>query len=214
MRGGYPLALPILSASRPSSPKAQPLRAAGYKKPLRGFVCGGWDPHHALQYASERVWGLPKMRVNLTPLLLLGAALLSPVSALGAPTIAPTPWEFRSPAPDAPLCGAMKRGDTVDTQLLRNRAGKLILIAGHPGWNHAGDPIPVILSIDGGQPVTLSGFPLGNVIPVLVEDVRLGARIKAAHTIDWGLPWGHFTADVDGLGQAFDKLAICPDLVQ
>ena len=151
------------------------------------------------------------IKINL---LILSSALLSPASALGAATPAPPQWDLRSQVPGGPICAVGRRGDTVDTQILRPRADKLLLVAGHPDWNYSGGSLKVALSIDKGLPVLVTGQPLGNVMIVMVEDVSLEAKIKAAHTIHWGLPWGQFTADVDGISEAFEQLAICRDLVQ
>ena len=208
MRGGYPLALPLLSSSRPTAPKAQPRRAAGYKNRFADLSGMGWMVMPSpLQHSSELFLRLPQMPMKIM-LLLLGTALLSPASALGASTAAQTQWEFWSPAPGAPECAADKRGAALDTHVLRTRDSKLALLGGHPDWNHWKNSIKVTLSIDGGPPVKLTGDALGSV--VLVEDDRLENQLKAAHTIEWVLPWGHFTANVDGLGQAFDKLPTCP----
>ena len=145
------------------------------------------------------------IKINI---IILATALLSPVSALGASTTAPAQWEFWSPASGGTECAADKRGIALDTHILRTRDGKLAILGGHPDWNHWETSIQLTLSIDGAEPVSLTGNALGSL--VLVQDDRLEKQLKAAHTIEWGLPWGHFTADVDGLGQAFDRLPVCP----
>src|SRR5437899_250925 len=66
-------------------------------------------------------------------------------------------WILRSPSPGAPPCRAVKFGDEVDTQLLRNRDNLLLLTVGHPGWEHNGDPdsVEASLSIDDSAPVSV-----------------------------------------------------------
>jgi hypothetical protein len=149
------------------------------------------------------------MSISVAPLsaiaMMLGAAL--------GPGTAPAPeteWVLASLTPGDPPCQAIKRGDTVDTQLVRNRVGNLILVAGHPGWSHGTGDLQVTVSIDGGPQVPLTGTTLGPVLLVEVKDKGLEKQFRDAHSLDWNLPWGHFKADVDGLGQAFDGLKDCP----
>ena len=112
--------------------------------------------------------------------------------------------------PGGAMCRAMKSGDAVDTQLVRNKEGKLLLVAGHPDWDHKAGPIHVTISLDGGPPVSLEGYVIGPTVLVLIKDDTLTAQLKAAHEVAWTLPWGHFTAAVDGLGKALDAIAYCP----
>lgn len=119
-------------------------------------------------------------------------------------------WELRSPSPGAPPCRAVKLGSAVDTQLLRNRDGHLVLIAGHGDWAHdPHGPTDATLSIDDGPAIAVSGVPIGPIFMTLIADEQL-AQLRNARAIRWHLPWGEFTADVSGLGAAFDAIGICP----
>ena len=154
------------------------------------------------------------MPFSTTPIsalvMILGSALGLGTPLSASPLLPPIEWELRSPTPGAPPCRAVKFGPAIDTQLLRNRAGDLILVAGHGDWSHDGDPFALTISADGAPPMRLTGYPIGPTIFVLVEDDALEKQIKAAHTLDWRLPWGQFRAEVEGLGKAFDALTVCP----
>lgn len=119
-------------------------------------------------------------------------------------------WEFRRDTPDALSCRAVKRGATVNIQLVRNRDNQLVLVAGHPDWSNGTDPFPVRLTIDGGAPVTLSGLPLGRVVFMRIENDAVLQRLKGARTLDLSMGGRQFRADIAGLGAAFDAIAICP----
>lgn len=119
-------------------------------------------------------------------------------------------WVLRSPTPDAPPCRAVRLGATVDTQLLRSRDGHLVLSAGHGDWEHSGGALQASFSFDDGGPMTVTGYPVGPIFLVSVTDDQL-VQLRNAHLLHWHLPWGDFTADVQGLGAAFDAIGVCPD---
>ncbi len=130
-------------------------------------------------------------------------------AGLGAPAAAPSQWALRSIAPGGPLCRAEKSGDAVDTQIARNNADKLVLVVGHPDWEHNEAPVPMTISVDNGPAVSLDGTAIGPVVLVVIKDDTLTARLKTARKVTWNLPWGRFTARVEGLGEAFDSIAFC-----
>lgn len=131
--------------------------------------------------------------------------------ALGMALPQPAGWEVGSTKPGGPPCRAMKRGASLDIQILRNRAGNMIIVPGLPSWDHSGGEVALTVAVDDGPPATVSGFPIGPSVFVLVEDRKLAEQIKAAHSLTWKFPWGSFTAEVDGLGKTFDALAVCPE---
>ena len=142
--------------------------------------------------------------------LVAAAALLVPMFGAFSATPAASEWQLRSPFPGEAPCRAVKSGRDVNTPLLRNRDNRLILIAANPGWDHKGGPTPVSLSIDGSPPVGIIGAPIGPIFMVLIQDDARTKRIGKARTLRWTLPWGDFTADVTGLGDAFASIGICP----
>ena len=64
------------------------------------------------------------------------------------------------------------------------------------------------------HPVDVEAMTVGPMALVKIEDAALQAKLKAARTLDWTMPWasahgGAFHADVEGLGAAYDRLDIC-----
>ncbi len=128
----------------------------------------------------------------------------------------PSEWVFRGvgmdeiPAPSERPCRAIRHGDGVNTRLMRNRQGQMVLIASWHTWDHTGYPISGTLSVDDAPPVEVTGHGIGPLFMALIAEEALSARVRAAHTLRWHLPWGEFTADVEGLGAAFDAIDVCP----
>jgi CHASE2 domain-containing sensor protein len=133
-------------------------------------------------------------------------------AAFAAPE--PAKWEFKPSVPGGPLCRAVKLDADVsayvDTMLLRNRAGDMVLMAGHSTWRLTDGQATVTLSADGASPVELQGYIVDRIVLVLISDRALLQKVKDAKKLDWRFPWGDFSADVAGLGAAFDAIPICP----
>ena len=116
-------------------------------------------------------------------------------------------WQV-GPATDAPgSCTARLNGAAVDLIVLINNTGKLVLVAGHPGWNATGS-VQTMLSIDGGAPSKLAADAVGPLVMALVDDARTAA-LRKARSIDWTLPPGRFHVSVEGLGAAMDAVRAC-----
>ncbi len=125
---------------------------------------------------------------------------------MAAPAMAqPGDWQISRQAGG---CSVGKAGADVNTRLLRNHSGKMILIAARPDWT-GDEPADVQLSIDGAAALALQAQKLGPLALVLVEDAALEANLRAARTLTWTTPWGVFNAQVAGLGEAFDALSRC-----
>lgn len=75
-------------------------------------------------------------------------------------------------------------------------------------WDHS-EPLTAGLSIDGAEAVEVEALTVGPLVLVLMADAGLEARVKAARTLDWTLPWGAFHAEVEGLGAAYDAIEVC-----
>jgi hypothetical protein len=131
----------------------------------------------------------------------LAAALM-----MAAPAVAqPGDWQISRQAGG---CSVGKAGAEVNTRLLRNQSGKMILIAARPDWT-GDEPADIQLAIDGGAALTLQAQKLGPLALVLIEDAALETELRAARTLTWTTPWGVFNAQVEGLGEAFDALSRC-----
>lgn len=119
-------------------------------------------------------------------------------------------WTFSAsnmPPPNA-NCTALKTGPEVNTRLMRNGSDKMLLIAARGNWDFT-DPVAAELSVDGDEPVFVYGLTVGPLVMVLIEDEAMEARLRSARTLDWRFPWGDFHAEVEGLGEAYDKVQIC-----
>lgn len=145
--------------------------------------------------------------MGITSLTIIAAMLAA--AGPGTPDAAPSQWALRSIVPGGPLCRAEKFGDAVDMHIARNYDDKLVLFAGRPDWNLKDSSLHVTISVDGGPAVPLDGTAIGPIVVVTIEDDTLTAQLKTAHEVTWNLPWGQFTAKVEGLGKALDSIVIC-----
>lgn len=135
------------------------------------------------------------------------AGLMSVLAA--APALAQEGWVLEDGGMGAGRsCVALKRGEEVNTRLMRNGRNQMILVAAKSAWN-SNDPITARLSIDGAEPVTVLGLRVGPLVMVQVDKPDMDTALKAARTLDWTMPWGSFHADVAGLGEAFAKVEAC-----
>jgi hypothetical protein len=130
----------------------------------------------------------------------------APTPIAGAPD-----WLLVNGLPGASqACTARRNGREVDTILMVNKEGGLVLMAGRADWNAPGGEVGAALSIDGGpaEPVkVLTLTSLAFLSPA--DEAARTQKLRAAKTLDWTLPKGRFHADVDGLGAAFDAARAC-----
>lgn len=120
-------------------------------------------------------------------------------------------WLFvdRLPFVDHPTCVARTNGAEVDTMLMLNNDRQPILVAGHGDWSGLSGEVEAMIAIDGGPPVHVSAGMVQNIAVVLVTDPALIGRLRSARRLEWTLPFGHFKADVTGLGMALDAIVAC-----
>jgi hypothetical protein len=107
------------------------------------------------------------------------------------------------------ICSARVAGPQIDTILLLNKTGDLVLMGGRQDWATWAAAVPIDLSIDGADPVHLDGDTVSNLITVLIKDPELVRRLREARVLDWTLPTGHVRGDVAGLGAALDAMKAC-----
>lgn len=74
----------------------------------------------------------------------------------------------------------------------------------------SGSSVPLTLSIDGAEPISLTGYPVGPLVLMRIDDPVQERRVKDATTLRWVFAWGTYTAHVEGLGEAFDTIGVCP----
>lgn len=152
-----------------------------------------------------------------------GAALDSVAHCAGQPTLseqideAPAPiagggnWKLATTLPgvSARVCSARIAGEQIDTNMLLNNVGDLVLVGGHQDWATWGGNVPLQLAIDGGPPVTMTAQTINNLIMVLVTEPELLQRLRNATYLDWTIPTGQVRGDVSGLGAALDAMKDC-----
>lgn len=109
----------------------------------------------------------------------------------------------------ADKCAARRPGDDLDVMISLNDAGRLILMAGRPGWMRVPGNIDGTLQIDEDPPQQFSGNTFDNLVFYLVKDDAVAERLRNATSLKWRLPWGNFRADVTGLGVAQDAVRVC-----
>ena len=148
------------------------------------------------------------------------AALLAGLVLLAAPTLAVA----QQPGPEKPIpndggwrlshvagsgCFARLQGPQVDTLLAVNRDGKMVVGAGRSDWKLPNGQEDLLLQIDGGSPYPIKASPIVNVVFGVVPDAAMESALRKARKLSWTMPAGRFTADVNGLGTAFDTIKAC-----
>jgi hypothetical protein len=173
--------------------------------------------------SSSRVSVTVEGRARAFPLNNAAAALDAVARCAGQQTLAeqddqpPEPirgagaWRLMVTMPGVPerACAARIAGDQIDTVMLLNKDGDLVLIGGHNDWASWGDDAALRLSIDGGPPLAMPAKTLNNLIVTLVTDPDQLRRLRTARTLDWTLPTGHVRGKVAGLGAALDAMKAC-----
>jgi len=105
-------------------------------------------------------------------------------------------------------CAARLVGSEVDTTLMLNRSGQLILVAGRSDWRASG-PEQVSLRIDDFELDHLQANAFNNLVLVLISDEAVVKRLMAAKELYWTLPSGKYRAMISGLGDALEWVRQC-----
>jgi hypothetical protein len=106
-------------------------------------------------------------------------------------------------------CFARLQGPQVDTMLAIGRDNDMTIGVGRQDWTLPNGQEAATLRVDSGPPHALKANPVGNLAIALVTDPGLTKALRNAKRIDWTLPNGKFTAEVTGLGAAFDAILAC-----
>lgn len=105
-------------------------------------------------------------------------------------------------------CAARLTGSQVDTMLMLNQNGQLILVAGHADWSASG-PEKVSLRIDDFELDHLQANAFNNLVLLLISDKAVLKRLMAARDLYWTLPSGRYHAAVLGLGNEVEWVRQC-----
>ncbi len=135
----------------------------------------------------------------------IGACLLVAAPARAASVGA---WSV-DPMPEAKgSCRARLPGSEVNTTLLLNQSGGIVLSAANPGWNLTDRDAVMTVAVDGGSPVRLEAFAIGPLVMAGIDDGLLN-QLRNGRSIDWILPHGRFQVPIPDFGAAVDALKAC-----
>jgi hypothetical protein len=150
-----------------------------------------------------------RIAAALAWLLLLGASGPAAAQITAQPIPGVPGWTLSRPAGNSG-CFARLAGDEVDTLLTTTHGGaSMVLAAGRPDWKLSSAPEDVTLEIDGAASYRIQAAPIGNVVFGVVSDPAMAGALRKAQRLTWTLPNGRFTANVSGLGAAFDAVRAC-----
>jgi len=107
-------------------------------------------------------------------------------------------------------CSVRRNGPQLNTTLTLAGDGQLIIVAGWPEWARWSEVIKVKLDLDDKPADELTGGVFQNVVLFPLKDAPdMPARLRAAKTLTWHLPWGDFKGEIDGLAAAETALRAC-----
>lgn len=96
----------------------------------------------------------------------------------------------------------------VNTHAMRNGRNHMLLVAARGDWDGSGSRM-VSLAIDSDAPVSLEADAFGPLVVAEITDAAVERKLRDARILTWILPTGRYTADVTGLGAAYDLTAAC-----
>lgn len=145
--------------------------------------------------------------------LLAGALVsLSIISTAGAGESgwsAPDGWTITDKLTASGGCGARLGGEEVDTLLMTNRRGQLLLAAGRPEWDIPPGEVQIGLQIGEAAPKVVKVGKLKNIIFVLMDSDERERELMSAHQLRWYFVSGLLTASVPHIGEAVNALKAC-----
>jgi hypothetical protein len=126
----------------------------------------------------------------------------------GPADIAGSGWTIFDPTPGTNDCSIRANGGSIDTMVMVNKTGALVLVGARNDWERPGKSIEVTLRIGDGKAVTTKASALSNLVLLQLDDSQAQA-LRQATTLSWTLPWGAFDAQLRGNGAAIDALLAC-----
>lgn len=117
-------------------------------------------------------------------------------------------WALMERAAGSSSCAARLAGSEVDTMLMLNQNGELLLVAGRADWRASGSQ-EIALRIDDVEFDHLTVSAFNNLVLLPISDDAVLKRLKAAKDLYWYLPSGKYHAAVAGLGAALEWLHMC-----
>jgi hypothetical protein len=117
-------------------------------------------------------------------------------------------WVHIESVPGGDACAARLVGREVDTMLMLNRDGQLLLVAGRTDWSASG-PEEISLRIDSFELDHLQASAFNNLVLLPIVDGAVLKRLRAAKDLYWSLPSGTYHAAVAGLDGALTWVQEC-----
>lgn len=117
-------------------------------------------------------------------------------------------WAYIKTIPGGTACAVRRHGREVDTMMMLNRNGQLVLIAGRTGWQGAG-PETIAIRVDRGPIDRLKADVFNNLVMVRISSQAILKRLEVAKSLLWYMPTGEYRAEVAGLGGALKWLYRC-----
>lgn len=118
-------------------------------------------------------------------------------------------WVISASMPPAEGCVVRRNNDEVNTSIVIDEKGQLLLTAGKPSWLAMPALVKIALQIDDGAPVDLQSGAFQNVFVTPLTDPLAVEKLSRAQTLTWYLPNGTYHAPVGGIGNAIDALRAC-----
>lgn len=150
------------------------------------------------------------IRIVMVTLLVLAmtsalciAVALEPPETMGR-------WVLMDRAAGSNSCVARLAGSDIDTVLMLNQNGQLVLVAGRADWHGSGSH-DIALRIDEFEIDDLQVSAFNNLVLVPISDETVLKRLKVAKDLYWSLPSGRYHAAVAGLGDALEWVHRCEE---
>lgn len=118
-------------------------------------------------------------------------------------------WKLLNPPRGTNRCSIRLNGAEIDTMMMRNNDGKLIVMGGRGEWAFPTGKASITLQIDNTPPKTVDAFVVQNIVMVLLKDDADQALLAHAADLRWHLSWGDFHAGLSGLDVALGALDAC-----
>ncbi|HKD22710.1 MAG TPA: hypothetical protein VKB71_11895 [Rhizomicrobium sp.] len=118
-------------------------------------------------------------------------------------------WKLVDDLPGVDHCSLRRNGEQVDTMLMRNKDGRLVLFAGRADWAFPTIREKVSVQFDDLPAREMDASVFDNLIIVLLDDPSMEQTLLHAKHLHWQTPQGDLRADLDGVSQALDELHAC-----
>lgn len=131
-----------------------------------------------------------------------------PLVAAASGSASTKKWVHIETIPGGTACAVRRHGSDVDTMMMLNRSGQLVLIAGRSGWQGAG-PETIAIRVDRGPIDRLKADAFNNLVMVRIGSRAILKRLERAKNLLWYMPTGEYHAEVAGLDGALNWLYRC-----